>query len=161
MRALQEVDWVRSFERRLTPVAVKGRRYVVASGIALVCVAVGLFFFLDFRGNLDRGNFEVLRTVKNSENSIAIVAKRSDHEAMSGDQYFVFVADHIYSPKELRLALHRSHMIFNADRDGLNVYWSSPHDLVINCDSCGINKDDVNEQQFSSGNVSVRYLNFP
>ena len=89
---------------------VKGSRYVVA--LALLCFAIGLFFFLDFRGNLDRGNFEVLRTVKNSEDRIAIVAKRSDHEAMSGDQYFVFVADHVYSPKELRLALHRSPMIF-------------------------------------------------
>ena len=141
--------------------AIKGRQYVVASGIALLCFAVGLFFFLDFRGNLDRGNFEVLRTVRNSENRIAIVAKRSDHEAMSGDQYFVFVADHVYSPKELRLALHRSPMIFDADRDGLNVYWSGPHNLVIECDSCGITKDNVDEQQFSSGDISVRYVNFP
>jgi hypothetical protein len=65
---------------------------------------------------------------------------------MSGDQYFVFVADHVYSPKELRLALHRSHMIFNTDRDGLKVYCSGPHDLVISCDSCGITKENVNEQ---------------
>jgi hypothetical protein len=142
-------------------VAVKGRRYVVASGIALLCVAVGLFFFLDFRGNLDRGNFEVLRTVKNSENSIAIVAKRSDHEALSGDWYFVFVADHVYSPKELRLAVHRTHMIFRADRDGLDVRWAGPQELVIECKDCGITKGDIDEQQFSSGNVSVRYLNFP
>jgi hypothetical protein len=66
-------------------VAVMGRRYVVASGIVLLTLAVVLFFFLDFRGNLDRGRFEVLPTVKNSENSIAIVAKRSDGQAMSGD----------------------------------------------------------------------------
>jgi hypothetical protein len=94
-------------------------RYVVASGIVLLCLAVVLFFFLDFRGNLDPGRFEVLRTARNSENIIAIVAKRSDDQAMSGDQYFVFVADHVYSPTELRAALHPSHMIFNADRDGL------------------------------------------
>jgi hypothetical protein len=100
-------------------VAVMRIRYVVASGIVLLCLAVVLFFFLDFRGNLDPGRFEVLRTARNSENIIAIVAKRSDDQAMSGDQYFVFVADHVYSPTELRAALHPSHMIFNADRDGL------------------------------------------
>jgi hypothetical protein len=97
------LDW-ESVDGRLRPVAVMGRRYVVASGIALLCLAVALLFFLDFRGNLDHGNFEVLRTVKNSENKIAIVAKRSDDEALSGDWYFVLVADHVYSHKELRLA---------------------------------------------------------
>jgi hypothetical protein len=142
-------------------VAVMGRRYVVASGIVLLCLAVVLFFFLDFRGNLDRGRFEILRTVKNTENIIAIVAKRSDDQAMSGDQYFVFLADHVYSPTELRSALHRSHLIFNADRDGLKVDWRGPHDLVIECDSCGITKEGVNEQQFSSGNIKIQYLNFP
>ena len=141
--------------------AVMRRRYVVASGIVLLCLAVVLFFFLDFRGNLDPGRFEVLRAVRNSENIIAIVAKRSDDQAMSGDQYFVLVADHVYSATELRAALHRSHMIFNADRDGLKVYWSGPRDLVIECDSCGITKEGVNEQQFTTGNIRIQYLNFP
>ena len=141
--------------------AVMRKRYVVASGIALLCLSVALFFFLDFRGNLDRGNFEVLRTVKNSEDKIAIVAKRSDDEALNGDWYFVFVADHVYSPKELRLAVHRTHMIFRADRDGLDVRWAGPQELVIECKDCGITKDDIDEQQVRSGSISVRYLNFP
>jgi hypothetical protein len=141
--------------------AVMGRRYVVASGIAVLCVAVVLFFFLDFRGNLDRGNFEVLRTVKNSDNKIAIVARRTDSEAMSSDLYFVFVGDHVYSPKELRLAVHRTHMIFRADRDGLDVRWAGPQQLIIECKNCEITKDDIDEQRFRSGNISVQYLNFP
>jgi len=137
------------------------RHYIIASGIALFCLAVSLFFFLDFRGNLDPGKFEVLRTTKNSENKIAIVAKRSDHQAMNGDEYFVFVADHIYSPKELRLALHRSPMIFDAADDGLDVRWAGPRELVIECKDCGITKSRINEQLFSSGTISVRYVNFP
>jgi hypothetical protein len=86
-----------------------GRRYVVASGIVLLSLAVVLFFFPYFRGNHDRGRFEVLRKVKNSENSIAIVAKRSDDQAMSGDQYFVFVADHVYGT--IRAAMNFRHSI--------------------------------------------------
>jgi hypothetical protein len=80
---------------------------------------------------------------------------------MNGDQIFVFVADHIYSPKELRLALHQSHMIFNADRDGIDVQWASPEELVIECKDCGITKERMNEQHFSNGPISVRYVNFP
>jgi hypothetical protein len=89
------------------------------------------------------------------------VAKPSDDQAMSGDQYFVFAADRLYSPGELRAALHRSHMIFNADRDGLRVYWSGPHDLVIECDACGITKEGMNEQRFRHGNICIQYLSFP
>jgi hypothetical protein len=148
-------------ERSLKRVPPRRRHYIIASGIALFCLAVSLFLLLDFRGNLDPGKFEVLRTAKNSENKVAIVAKRSDHQAMSGDQYFVFVADHIYSPKELRLALHGSHMIFNAADDGLDVRWTGPQELLIECKDYGITKDRINEQQFSSGAISVRYVNFP
>ena len=134
---------------------------IIALSIAAFCFAIGLLLFLDFRGNLDHGKFEVLRTTRNSENRFAIVAKRSDNDALSGDQYFVFVADHIYSPKELRLALHRSHMLFNADRDGIAVSWVSPHDIVIECKNCEIGKNDINEQQSHVGDISVEYINFP
>jgi hypothetical protein len=34
---------------------------------------------------------------------------------MNSDWYFLFVADHVYSLKELRLAVHRTHMIFRAE----------------------------------------------
>jgi hypothetical protein len=143
---------------------VRKSHYIIAAGIAVFFLAVGLFFFLDFRGNLDRGKFEVLRTVKNSENTIAIVGKRSDHDALNGDNYFVLLADHIYSPKELRAAYYRdrSRMIFRANRDGLDVQWPGPHELVIECKNCEIFRDrNVNEQRFKSGDISVRYVDFP
>lgn len=73
-------------------------------------------------------------------NKFAIVAKRSDNEALNGDDYFVFVADHIYSPQELKLAWHRSPIIFRANRDGLEVHWAGPQQLVIQCRGCQIAK---------------------
>jgi hypothetical protein len=140
---------------------MRKKHYIIASGIAVFCLAIGLYFFFLFRGNLDTGKFQVLRTTESLENRIAIVAKRSDHNALSGDVVFVFVADHIYSPNELRAAFHRQHMIFAADRDGLDVHWAGSHKLVIKCKDCGITKDRRDEQQFRDGDISVEYVNFP
>ena len=57
-------------------------------GAALVVIACGLF-----RGHFDHGQFEVKETSRSSAARVAMVAKRSDHEAMSGDQYFVSDVD--------------------------------------------------------------------
>jgi hypothetical protein len=37
-----------------------------------------------------------------------------------------------------------------------------PHELVIECKDCEIFKDrNVNEQRFKSGDITVRYADFP
>jgi hypothetical protein len=136
---------------------------IIASGVVAFCLAVGLFLFLAFRGNLDRGTFDVLRTTKNSEGVIAIMGERFDHEAMSGNDYFILLANHTYSPDELRLAYHRdqAHMVFRANRDDLNVSWADAHELVVDCRKCEITKGNINSQSFSVGEVRIRYTNFP
>jgi hypothetical protein len=140
---------------------MRGKRYIIASGIVAFSLLVALFFVLDFRGNLDPGQFEILRTAQNSEKKYAIVAKRSDHEALNGDQYFVLLSDTIYSSNELRVAFHRSPILFSADRDGIEVRWTSPNELVIECQDCGISKTEINTRQSRAANVSIHYVNFP
>jgi hypothetical protein len=142
-------------------VSLRRKHYVVASTIAVLCLAVGLFLFLDFRGCLDRGTFEVIQAAEGPGGRIATIARRYDHDSLGGNEYWVFVSDHIYSPKELRMAYYHSDKVFSADRDGFDVHWIGPNALEIDCNNCEITKDDMNEQRTSSGNVSVRYFGFP
>jgi hypothetical protein len=53
-----------------------------------------------FHGYFDPGLFEIKQVEWSSSTPrrVAVVAKRSDHQAMSSDIYFVIIADHVFSP---------------------------------------------------------------
>jgi hypothetical protein len=138
----------------------KGRIVMVLS-LAIVVAIAGLFT-LDFRGYFDQGTFELLQYQTSPNGKIAMLAKRSDHEALSGDIYFfVVIADHVYSPKELRFAEHSSRLVFAAALNGLHLRWNGPSELVIACESCGTTKNYVDNERYSDDGISIRYVGFP
>lgn len=144
------------------PSGPKKLQFWLAS-IAFVCVGVTIWFVLIFRGNLDSGKFETLRSTANSEGTIAITAKRSDHAAMRSDDYFVVLANHPYSPDELRHVYYRDNLrtVFSANRDPGTITWTGVHELLIDCSSCAIRSENINVKRTFVGEFHIRYLNFP
>jgi len=88
-----------------------------------------------FHGYFDHGLFEIKQTEWSSSRPqrVAVVAERSDYEAMSSNQYFVLILDHIPSATELRHTYHSHDVIFRAADDCLSVRWTDPRSLTITC----------------------------
>jgi hypothetical protein len=124
------------------------------AAIALSIVGYGLF-----HGYFDQGDFRVLSVQRSPSRQFAMVAKRSDHEALNGDEIFVLLGDHIFAPAELKHALHGPSVIFSADRDCLTLKWQDPHNLLISCTRNSISTDEINRQLHYRGDVVFAYAN--
>ena len=56
--------------------------------ICALCVALVAATFALFNGYFDHGLFEIKQTEWSSSGNVTILAKRSDHQALSSDVYF-------------------------------------------------------------------------
>ena len=110
-------------------------------------------------GYFDEGKFEVKQAQRFS-GRVAMVAERSDHEAMSSDTYFVLIGNHIFSPHELWAAYYQQREVFSAAAGdcGLSVQWSDVHTLALSCENA-LDSDHIRSQKHRTGDTSVRYIN--
>ena len=132
--------------------------------VAIVCVlgsALVTITFALFHGYFDHGKFEVTKVEWSSSGQLAIVARRSDHEALGGDAYFVLIGDHLFSPTELRREYYSHAVIFSTSRDCLALRWEGSHKLVVTCGGSSIEPGSINVQQRESGQVAISYVNIP
>ena len=133
---------------------------VITVALFIGALSLGVVYAV-FHGYFDRGNFQVERTEWSSSNQLVIVAKRSDHEALSGDQYFVLIGDHAPSATDLRRAYYNNGVIFRASSQCLTARWADLHHLVIACDDGSIQPSQIAVQQDQIGDVKVRYESIP
>jgi hypothetical protein len=134
-----------------------------------VVLAVGLLMAMGvyalFHGYFDHGLFEVKRLEWSGSppRRAAIVAERSDHEAMSSDQYFVLIADHVPSASELRSAYYSRDVVFRAGGDDcLSVRWNDSNALTITCTMKNpdpLYTPGIAVQKYKAGDVAIRYVN--
>ena len=117
--------------------------------------------YLLFHGYFDPGKYEIKTAEWSTAKQVAVVAERSDNQALGGLEYFVLIGDHLFTETELRHALHSDKPVFSADRDCLTLRWNDPHDLVITCDDKSITSADINRQKHQSGEVAISYVNIP
>jgi hypothetical protein len=137
------------------------RRQMVKLGAActVAMALIGIAFAL-FYGYFDHGQYTIKQEAWSS-GLVAMVAERSDHEALSGDVYFVVIGDHIFTPSELRTAYYRHQAIFAADSNCLGVRWSGPRKLTVMCRDGFIESDHVDVQRHEAKGIAITYLNIP
>ena len=133
-----------------------GVSLVSALAVALLAIAWALF-----HGYFDRGRFEVKETSWSSSGRVAVVAERSDREALSSYVYFVLVGDHVFSPSELRAAYYRHRVVFAAASDCVSVRWSDTHNLTVMCGNGAIDAEHIELQQRKTEDVAITYINIP
>jgi hypothetical protein len=136
------------------------RRLIWAFLVVAAC-AIFIWLALAFTGVLDSGRFEIIQSLTFSSDHIAMLARRSDNTALSGDTYFVVIDNHLYAAKELKRAFYSSRPLFVAGRAGLMIHADAPNVLTIECKSCGLTKDLIEKQQFSFNGLTIRYVGFP
>lgn len=138
-------------------------RMVKIGGLVLavgLLMGGGLLYAL-FHGYFDHGLFEVKQVAwsPSAPRRVAIVAERSDHEAMSSYVYFVLIADHVFSATELRRAYYSDDVVFAAASPCLNASWNDPHQLTVSCRNGTIDSAHINVRKLTADNVAITYVN--
>jgi hypothetical protein len=128
-------------------------------GVGAVAVFAMASVYGLFRGYFDHGQFEVKQSQRSSTNQVAMLAERSDHEALGGLEYYVLVGTHLFTPAELRRAYYSNAVVFNASSDCLTLHWDNPNRLTIKCDGSTIDRDHINTQRQQIGSVVISYEN--
>ena len=131
----------------------------VISIIASAMFLVGITAYGLVHGYFDHGKFEVLTVQQSACGRLAMVARRSDHDALNGDRIFVLLGDHLYSSAELKHALYRKSEIFSTDRACLTLKWPRPDRLEITCTGEFLASEDINWKQHQDGKVTITYFN--
>jgi hypothetical protein len=120
-------------------------------------VALGVAVYALFHGYFDHGQFEIKQAQWSSSGHVAMLAERSDQQALGGLTFFVLIGNHLFSTAELRLA-----RIFAAASDCINLRWENPNKLVISCQgSSPIDPGLIDVQKLQSGNIAISYENIP
>jgi hypothetical protein len=124
--------------------------------VLLVTAVYGLF-----HGYFDHGLFEIKQVEwsPSAPRRVAVVAERSDHEAMSSDIYFVLVGDHVFSASEMRRAYHSDDVLFAAANDCLSVRWTDPHRVTVGCRSGTIDSAQIEVRKTRADGVAITYVN--
>lgn len=127
-------------------------------GLSLVLIATAFTFAL-FHGYFDHGQFEIKETNWSPSARVAMVAERSDHDALGGLDYFVLIGDHVFSPTELRFAYHSNDVAFAAADNCLSVRWIDSHTLEVMCRDRSLDSGHINIRKRQAGNVEITYVN--
>ena len=132
----------------------------VAAIVVTIAFAVSLLGGC-YQGVSNSEIVQVIETQTSPSNHVAMLIERSDHAALSGNTFFVFVSDRVYQLPELRQHLYALQPVFRAGLGGLSIDWSGPNELTIRCHGCGDTKNIIETQLFAQNGIAIRYAGFP
>jgi hypothetical protein len=132
-------------------------RYKVITGVAATLLCV--FGYLVFHGYLDKGIFQIKQVQQSSSGHLAMLAVRSDNNALGGLTYFVLIGDHVFSPNELKHAYHSNVPVFDAMATCLDLRWEGSNSLVVTCNDSYVNRESINVERVKDGNIAISYVN--
>jgi hypothetical protein len=131
----------------------------VVACVAVMSLILGIYGL--FHGYFDHGKFEIKQVQWSPSNRVAIVAERSDQEALGGLTYFVLVGNRLFSPAEIRHAYHSNAVVFAATSSCMTLRWDSPTRLVVTCNGTQLDRAFIDAQKRQSGGIAISYENIP
>lgn len=134
---------------------------IVLVVMCAAAVSLGTAGYALFHGYFDHGQFEIKQAQWSSSKQVAVVAERSDQEALSGYTYFVLIGNHLFSPAELRHAYHSNAVVFAAATNCLDLRWESPSKLLVACGGSEVDVNHIDVQKQQSEGITVSYKNIP
>jgi len=114
-----------------------------------------------FHGVANADHVRVLEAKTASNGRVAMLVERSDDSALSGNDVFVFLPDHLYTIPELRKNLYALDPVFQVGDNRLSMEWVNGSELDIRCVACMVMKETVTTQRSFQSGVTVRYIDFP
>src|SRR5271163_4574065 len=119
-----------------------GKKIALAVGFVVILT---IPIYALFHGYFDQGRFEVIHAEPSSAGKVAMIARRTDDQALGGLEYFVVIGDHVYSPRELRHAMYYRGVVFSTNMDCLTTKWDTSNQLIVGCQNGSITMDSINE----------------
>jgi hypothetical protein len=129
--------------------------------IALVFILGGGLLYALFHGYFDHGKFEVRQAQWSAAKQVAMVAERTDDEALGGYQRFVLIGDHLFSSADLRHAYYYDGVAFSAGSECLTVAWINARKLAVRCADRSIHSGGIAVQKSQVGSVVIVYEGIP
>ena len=132
--------------------------------VAALVLAGTLWYLLvvrQFHGVANADTVRVLESKAASTGKVAMLVERSDTSALSGNDVFVFLADHPYTVPQLRKNLYALNPVFQVGDDRLTLEWVNGNELDIRCRSCEVTKQTVTTQKAFQSDIAIRYIDFP
>ena len=126
-------------------------------GVGAVAILAMASLYALFHGYFDDGQFEIKQFQWSSTNQVAMVAERSDHEALGGLEYYVLIGNHLFTPAELRHAYYSNAVVFNASTDCPTLHWDGPNRLTVRCNGSTVDTNQINAQRQQIGNIAISY----
>ena len=127
--------------------------------LAIVAILAMASLYGLFHGYFDHGQFEIKKFQWSSTNQVAMLAERSDRQALGGLEYFVLIGNHLFTRAELRHAYYSKAVVFNTSSDCLTVHWDDRNRLIISCIGSTIDRNHINAQRQQMDNIVISYEN--
>ena len=131
------------------------------AGVGVTVIFAMAYLYALFHGYFDHGDFEIKQFQWSSAGQVAMLAERSDHEALGGLEYYVLVGDHLFTSVELRRSYYSDAVIFNAGSNRLTLRWDGSTRLIIGCNGATLDRDEINAQKKHAGKIAISYENIP
>jgi hypothetical protein len=132
---------------------------LILVGVAAAAILATAALYGLFHGYFDHGQFEIVRFQWSSTHQVAMVARRSDNEALGGLAYYVLIGDHLFTPAELRHAFYSKAVVLDVGRDCLTLRWDQPNRLTVGCSDSTIARDEIDAERRQVGNVVISFEN--
>jgi len=156
-----EARFISEFRVKILVKLVKLLGGRMKTAIAVVVALAATLFVLGcflFHGYFDPGKFEIKQVRWSSSQHVAMVAERSDKEALGGLTYFVLIGNHVFSPVELRHAYHSDAPVFAATATCLKVHWDGPSKLVVERNGSYLDQQHIDVEKRQSGEAAISYV---
>jgi hypothetical protein len=138
------------------------RKIRIATAVLLSLGLLCAVIYALFHGYFDHGRFEIMGSQRSPLGKLAIVARRSDHDALDNDQYFVLIADHEFTPRELRHAYYYDDQIaFRSGGTCLYLHWIDTHNLLVACANKSITPGDIAIERSEVDGTQIHYVGIP
>lgn len=128
----------------------------LASAAGMLCI-LGVYAL--FSGYFDHGRFDIKQVHRSSSGKFAILAERSDNQALGGLTFFVVTGDDFPSLKKLREQYHSEAVVFAASSTCLDLHWQNASTLVIECRGSYLKPEYIDTEKTQSAEVNVSYVN--
>ena len=134
-------------------------RRAIALTVCLLVAGGWWTVYALFHGYFDQGRFQIEQVQWSAQKKVAVLVKRSDNQALNGDDYFILLGEHVFTLDEARLALHSDQPVFRTNDDCLAIRWLDASHLEVTCRGHSIGPDQIADEKDHAGNVRIVYKN--
>lgn len=125
---------------------------ILVAGICWVVYAL-------FHGYFDHSQYQIEQIQWSPQKKVAVIVRRSDNQALNGDEYFLLLGDHAFTIEEAKRAFYRKKSVFGTNQNCLTIRWQDASDLSVMCNGRSIGPDQIDVKRDNVDGIRIVYEN--